>query len=231
LLTDSLAKAGVVIVSVRRATNGIIFCILILERGKLQNVTYLFVLRSISRHSKIIAFMDDINNLLLKAKGGDKNAYGRLYDIFYRRIYRYCYFDLRDAEQSQDICQETFIKAWRSLPSFSMKEDGTFQAYLFRIARNLMIDLSRKKKAVSIDQIAEMEDKKSFEEDFERKEDAEMIQTALDKLDETEREILVLRYFEELPFEEIAQVTGMNEGALRVRVHRILKKLKRIIES
>lgn len=175
--------------------------------------------------------MDDLNNLILRAQRGDKDAYGELYNIFYRRIYRYCFVNVKDVEQSQDICQETFIKAWRSLPSFTLSKGGSFQAYLFRIARNMIIDLSRKRKDVSIEEIAEIESKDNLEKELDKESDLKMIHNALDKLEDTDKQILVLRFFEEMTFEEIAGVTGLNEGALRVRVHRILKKLKAIIES
>src|SRR4030088_1611401 len=95
--------------------------------------------------------MDDLEDLIHKAQTGDHKAYGEIYKLFYKRIYRYCHINVYDEAIAADICQETFVKAWRSLPSFSLKNGGSLQAYLFRIARNLIIDLSRKKQEVSIE--------------------------------------------------------------------------------
>lgn len=175
--------------------------------------------------------MDDLNLLTLKAQKGDKEAFGKIYVYFYKRIYRYCYFNLKAAEAAEDITQETFIKAWKSLPTFRIKKGGSLQAYLFRIARNLIIDLSRKKKEVTLDSIGEIEKEEDFEELIDKKTDTEKVRKALAKLDDLEKQIVLLRFFEDLSFTEVSKVTGVAEGNLRVKVHRTLKKLKDILEK
>lgn len=173
--------------------------------------------------------MDDLSRLIGKAQEGDKNAFGEIYKLFYKRIYRYCQFNTSKHQTAQDLCQETFLRAWKSLSSFSLK-GGSFQAYLFRIARNLIIDLSRKKKEIPLPEDLEKEQEEHFES-IERQEDIEKVHIAISKLQEIERQIIILRYFEELTMSEIAKVVGLKEGSLRVRNHRILKKLKTIIEK
>ncbi len=175
--------------------------------------------------------MDEVSQLVEKAQEGDKDAYGKIYGLFYKRIYRYCQFNLARQEVAQDICQETFLRAWRSLPRFSLK-GGSFQAYLFKIAHNLIIDLSRKKKEFSIDNYQEVA---SFEQDLDeniiKEEDIKKVREAIDKLGDAERQIIILRYFEEMTSVEVAKVVGVRHGALRVRTHRILKKLKGILQN
>lgn len=173
--------------------------------------------------------MDNLSDLILKAQKGDKDAYGKIYNLFYQRIYRYCSFNTRKAEVAEDICQETFLKAWKSLPSFSQK-GGSFQAYIFKIARNLIIDASRKKKELPLVGI-EIESNEHLEEKLEKQETAGKIKRALAKLKEDERQIIILRYFEDLSTREVAKAAGLKEGNLRVRLHRILKKLEGIIEN
>jgi RNA polymerase sigma-70 factor, ECF subfamily len=175
--------------------------------------------------------MDDIELLIKKAQDGDQYAYGQIYQLYYKKIFRYCKINIYSVELAQDLTQETFIKGWKSISSFTPKNGGTIQAYLFRIARNLMIDHSRKKKESSIEYIDEVPSRYDIEEEIERKQDQDTIKKALLHLDEVDRQIIILRYFEELSFEEVSKVTKVNEGALRVRTHRILKKLKDIVEG
>ncbi len=175
--------------------------------------------------------MDDLEQLIKKAKEGDKQAYGAIYNTFYKRIYRYCKVNVYNADLAEDICQETFIKAWRSLGNFTLYKGGSIQAYLFRIARNLIIDHSRKKKEVSLEVIPEIQKEDDLEGAVDRKDDQRKLHLALGKLSNLEKQIVVLKYFEDLSGSEIAKVLSMNEGVLRVRTHRVLKKLKGILEE
>lgn len=173
----------------------------------------------------------DLIDLIHQAQSGDTNAFGRIYEIFYRRIYRYLKINLENAEVAQDLCQDTFLSAWRNLKSFSENKGGSFQAYLFRIARNKMIDLSRKKKEVSLEVTGDFESNENILNSLDSEADIKSVQDALSDLNETDRQIIVLRYFEELSTAEVAQALEFNEGALRVRLHRILKKLKEKLKN
>lgn len=174
------------------------------------------------------ALMDELTNLIQKAKKQEKDAFGKIYEIFYRRIFRFCKFNTRSSEIAQDICQETFIKAWKSLPSFK-ERGGSLQAYIFKIARNLIIDAKRKKKEERLPKYQEIETNDNLDEKITREENASKVQKALDKLDDLEKQIIILHYFEDMTGREIAQIVGIKEGNLRVKTHRALKKLKEII--
>lgn len=175
--------------------------------------------------------MDEISQCVIKAQKGDKNAFGILYKQYYIRIYRYCCINLYSNQTADDVCQEVFIRAWKALPKFKITSEGTFQAFLFRIARNLIIDLSRKKKAIPIDSVGEISKEDNLIEGIAQKEDIEKVKKALDKLGDTDKQIIILRYFEELSHSEAAKILHMKEGALRVRTIRLLKKLKELIEQ
>ncbi len=175
--------------------------------------------------------MDDLSKLIDAAKGGDKDAFGKIYNLFYPRIFRYCHFNTKKEDLAHDFCQETFLRAWKNLTSFSHKKGGSFQAYLFKIARNLIIDHSRKKKEVPIEKAAEVQSEEDLEGGLDEKQNQIKVQNALEKLSDLERQVIILRYFEEMTTYEVAKAVGIREGALRVRLHRILKKLKGIIEK
>lgn len=173
------------------------------------------------------AFMEiEIKDLVQKAQDGDKESFSKLYQHFYKKIYRYLYFQIRDEQMCKDFCQDTFLKAWRSLKKFSITETGSFQAFLFAIARNLVIDYSRKKKEVKIEEYEALPEEEHLYEDITSKEEVMQIRKALDRLNEEERQIIILKYFEEMSGEEIAKTLSIKEGAVRVRLHRIMEKLK-----
>jgi RNA polymerase sigma-70 factor, ECF subfamily len=176
-----------------------------------------------------VLLMDDIAACIKRAQNGDKNAYGELYKQYYVRIYRYCRINMYNQPIADDVCQEVFIRAWKALPRFSLKDGGTFQAFLFRIARNLIIDLSRKKKEISIEQVEKISKDDNLIEGIARKEDIEKVRKALAKLSDIDRQIIILRYFEDMSHSEVAKVINIREGALRVRTIRLLKKLKELV--
>ncbi len=173
---------------------------------------------------------EDTEKLIDKAKNGDKSAFGIIYKEYYQRIYRYCRINLYSKVAAEDVCQDVFIKAWKALPGFTLKNGGTLQAFLFRIARNLIIDISRKKKEVSIDEALEIPTDEDLIEDLSKKTEIEQVKKAFEKLEDRDRQIIFLRYFEDLSHSEVAKIIGIREGALRVRTIRLLKKLKTIIE-
>jgi len=174
---------------------------------------------------------EDLTQLIILAQEGDRDSYGKIYGQFYKRIYRYCQFNTYDAVLAQDICQETFIRAWKALPTFSIKKGGSLQAFLFRIARNLIIDNSRKKKTASLENYENLASSEDLAENLDRREENKKLKEAMARLVETDRQIIVLHYFEEMSGAEIAKVLGIREGALRVRTHRIIKKLKDLMEG
>ena len=173
--------------------------------------------------------MENLSEIVKQAQKGDKKAFEALYTTYYAKLYRYCVINIYKSELAQDICQESFIRAWKSLPTFTLDKGGTFQAYLFRIARNLIIDLSRKKKEFSLAEYIEIETHEHYEEKLDQEDEVRKMKLALAKLEEVDRQIIILRYFEEMGHSEVAKIIGIKEGALRVRTIRLLKKMKDLI--
>lgn len=135
----------------------------------------------------------------------------------YDKIYRYCYFKTRSRETAEDITQEAFL---RFLESKGYTDRGQALQYLYTIARNLCIDEGRRQKACPMD-----------EESLGSYSDNEMlrrshIRAALEKMDESDRELLLLRYVNELPVHIIAGLYGISRFALRRRLAKAVKDLK-----
>lgn len=172
----------------------------------------------------------DTQKLVIRAQKGDKDAFGQIYAIFFRKIFRFVYYSLLDRSLSEDIVQDTFVRAWRSLPTFSLAK-GTFQAFLFAIARNLVIDHTRKKKEFPLELADNVVSGEDLEGEIIVSAEKRAVQQALSALSDVEKQLVILHYFEEFSYKEIAKITGKNAGAVRVRVHRALKKLKDYLEK
>lgn len=170
--------------------------------------------------------MDDrLIDLINKAKAGDKEAFGSIYKLYFEKIYRFIYFLVMDDQLAADLSQNTFLKMWQVLPRFKT-ESGTIQAYLFTIARNLVTDFRRRKKEYTLEQIQNIGKEDGILNTIESNDERKILQQIMQTLDEDERQMLILRYFEELSMREIAKVVKRDEGTIRVKIHRLLKKLR-----
>ncbi len=169
--------------------------------------------------------MDELSRLIIRAQNGDNEAFGEIYNLFLQRIFRFIHFSVNDYELSWDLTQNTFLKAWKAIEKFSTKK-GSLQAFLFAIARNLVIDWYRKKKDILLRHISEPVVSADFEERLVRDEQGQALRAAINKLEPQDKEIIMLRYFEEMTFAEVAKIVGKREGAVRVRAHRALKSLR-----
>ena len=172
--------------------------------------------------------MDDIDNpeeLIKQAKAGDETALTRLYNDFYAPVYRYLYFRARDRAEAEDLAQETFLRFFQTLQKYQYR-GTTPLAFLFRIARKILIDTGRRKK--NWVQFSELfgKNEEPRENPTEQRENAEMVRMALKELPEAEQEAVTLCYINDLSYSEIAQLIGKNEEAVRQAVSRALKRLR-----
>lgn len=140
----------------------------------------------------------------------------------YDKIYRFCYFKLKNQHKAEDITQETFL---RCLENDGYTEVGRPLAYLYTIARNLCIDEFRRNQTEQLDdEIAE----ESFETKVIQSAD---LKKAMESLKDEEQELLLLRYVNEVPFAVLEKLYGKSRFTLRREVNRITKKLERRISN
>lgn len=160
-----------------------------------------------------------------RAKSGDKHAFGQIYSQYFKKILKFSYFSLGDYQTAQDITQNTFLKAWMAIKRFSLKS-SFFQAYLYRIAKNLIIDYYRsRKKLVSLQSLEDLPAKDIDTDTFSPQLSAHLSK-AINSLSKTEQNLIYLRYFRPLSYRQISLALGKTEGSLRVAVSRALHKLK-----
>ena len=148
------------------------------------------------------------------------------YDAYNDAIFRFCLLKVSSREIAQDITQEVFMRYWQNLRKG--EDFKNERAYLYTVARNLVIDWYRKKKESSLDAIMETgvdfrgDGPTSITDHVEAAEVLEVIQ----QLDETDREVLLLRYVEGFSPKDIAQQIGESANVVSVRIHRALGKVQ-----
>lgn len=173
--------------------------------------------------------------LLYQAKvKQDPEAFAKLYDEYVKRIYRFVYFKVSSHEEAEDITSEVFLKAWNYLRE--NKEIKSFSGLLYRIARNSVIDMYRARAAVKGAEAVSIHNKdfsdvagSSWTEKMNVRLAADDLLQVLKKLKQEYQEVITLRYVDELEIGEIAEITGQGKIAVRVTLHRAIKKLKELI--
>jgi RNA polymerase sigma-70 factor (ECF subfamily) len=167
----------------------------------------------------------EIVSLIEKAAGGNFRAFGDLYRIYLDRIYRYVFYQVNDRMTAEDITEDVFMKAWKAIGSCKGKEK-TFSAWLYRIARNHLINTLRSMKkcrSIEEDNLVEVIDSKvKVEAEIEYQELLKKISC----LPKNQRQIIILKFVEGLDNREIGKIVGKNEGAIRVSQMRALATLR-----
>mgnify|MGYP003291188251 FL=1 len=171
-----------------------------------------------------------MNELLLisRARGGDRDAFGELVEKYRDNVYRLAYRMCGNAYDADEAAQEAFVAAWRALPNF--RGDAKFSTWLYRLTTNAAIDVMRREKRHQTVGDGEMvdlaDDADSPQETVERTEQQEAVQKALAALSEEYREVLLLRYMEDLDYAEIAEVLQLPSGTVKSRINRAKAALK-----
>jgi RNA polymerase sigma-70 factor, ECF subfamily len=190
---------------------------------------------SISLTATLVA-QDQSENLAIAhgLKRQDPELLDELIELYQHRLLRYLLFLTGKREVAEDLFQETWMRVLLRGGQYNGK--ARFDTWLFTIARNLVIDLSRKRTMASLDEMSEGgEDDRPFEiamsgpsplEQFQSREDCAEVGEVLLKLEPNYREVLVLRFYEELSLEEIATMTKAPLSTVKSRLYRGLAALK-----
>lgn len=177
----------------------------------------------------------DDAQLLQIAQNGETEAFGELYGRYAPTVFRFLYAHINDRMDAEDLTEEVFLRVWRRLSSYS--EQGVpFLAFLFRIARNTLIDhyrrSGRSKSSMSLDDGKPLPDMDHDPGDLAMTNlQHQEIRRILGRLREDYRTVLVLRFLSDLSPEETAHVMGRSEGAVRILQHRALTALRNLLEG
>lgn len=169
--------------------------------------------------------------LINRARAGDGEAFGALVEQYRDNVYRLAYRMCGNAHDADEAAQEAFVAAWRALPNF--RGEAKFSTWLYRLTTNAAIDLMRREKrhrTASEEDVPELADETdSPQQQVERTEQRETVQKALSSLSEEYREVLLLRYMQELDYTEIAAALSLPAGTVKSRLNRAKAALKKAL--
>lgn len=166
--------------------------------------------------------------LIRDAQAGNRSAFASLYDAYLDRVYRYVYFRTHHKETAEDLTATVFVKALEKLSSFDPEKAG-FTTWLYTIARNALTDHYRRRKPDT--DIEDVWDTLASGEDIPADTDVRarltQVQDLMKDLPAAQREIVLLRVWDELSYAEIAEVTGKSEAASKMAFSRAVATLRK----
>ncbi|MGC9316535.1 MAG: sigma-70 family RNA polymerase sigma factor [Armatimonadota bacterium] len=184
-----------------------------------------------------------VEQLVERAKTGDRRAFGRLVDEYKDKIYNYVARMLNDPYEAEDVTQEAFLRAFRSLPRF--RGASSFHTWLYRIASNLAIDVVRRRKrqepTFSLDEPLEGDDGEyereiadetgGPEEASTTRETRVAVRRAIMDLPEKLRDVMILYELQGETYEDIAQILDVPLGTVKSRLFNARNRLKEDLEE
>ncbi len=160
-----------------------------------------------------------------------RKEFSQIYDKYINKIYRFVYLKVSSEEIAQDLCSETFLKGWESFKSNQVIDNP--QAFLYRIAHNLVVDHYRTKsrtKVVSPEFLPVADPSPSLEEKSFFNSDLNQVKVALANIKEDYQNAIIWRYLDDRPISEVAKMMNKTEETTRVTLSRALKALRSEIE-
>lgn len=174
------------------------------------------------------------NTLMLQVKEGDLDKMGLLFQRHHQALYGFLYRMTGQKEQSEDLVQNVFFRMLKYRHAFA--GSGEFKTWMYHVARNALSDhFKRSGKKKSVYELSVVENKVMAEHRsdamIESRQNKQLLEKAMNSLSNENRELLILCRFQELKYKEVATILNINEGAVKVRVHRALSELKNIYQQ
>lgn len=173
--------------------------------------------------------------LFLQLRDKDKAAFIKAYDLYLDDIYRFIFFKVNSKEEAEDLTSLVFLKAWDHIQNNQLRDFKSLKALFYKIARNAVIDHYRKqsqRQEVSLNQEEGTIDVADERVDLGRAQeinsDFKIVESKLAELKDEYREVIVLKYVDELSISEIARILDKSNGNVRVLIFRALNALKKI---
>lgn len=166
------------------------------------------------------------NELIKACQDWKLEHFSYFYEKYSQSVYKFIYLKTFDRELAEDITSDVFMKALSKISTFTPKADATFKSWIFRIAYNTIIDHYRtKKEEPSLDEVAERGYYLDIGDMIDKKQNAKKVLKFLDTLDPLVKKIVIMRFWDELSFKEIAEITWESEDNCKKIVYRNIKKM------
>jgi RNA polymerase sigma-70 factor, ECF subfamily len=172
-------------------------------------------------------------DLVKKAKRGERESFGILYDKHFDAIYRFILLKTGNKTDAEDISHQVFLSAWQKINKYEF-QGFPFSSWLYKIASNAVIDHWRTSKPnVSIDLVSEnyLSELPELHNNLDQKFELKLVKNAIPRLEPDQQSVIIMRFVDELSTKEIANILDKSEGAVRVIQHRALKQLRKLIEE
>jgi RNA polymerase sigma-70 factor (ECF subfamily) len=180
------------------------------------------------------AAVADENGLIARAAEGDREAFGVLYEQNSLRVFRHAYFLTGNYALAEDITAQTFLNALEAIHRYETR-GVAFKSWLLRIAFNLVINYKKSFKNNGHSSLPDnLEAPTAFyspEASAQTKADGELVWGQVRNLSEDQRQVVVMRFLDDLSYAEIADLTGKSVGAVRVLQFRALRNLRSLVQS
>ena len=173
------------------------------------------------------------SRLIQRARQGDQEALGVIYDCLYPSVFRYVYYRVLDQETAEDLAAEVFVRMVERIGAYEQHERPIL-AWLYTIARNLVTDhyrLQGQADHLPLEESLVAGETHLPSQAAERRQDQDCLTRALEYLTEEQRQVILLKFVEDREIAEVAAVLGKNERAIRSLQHRALAALSRVIEK
>lgn len=182
-----------------------------------------------------------INKRIKEVLKGDQNAFAEIVELFQDKLYRICYRMLGNQHEAEDIAQEAFVRAFINIHTFDTNRK--FSTWLYRIGTNLCIDRIRKKKpdyyldaevagTEGLNMYSQIASRDELpEQEVLKMEMQDRVQYEISRLPDKYRAVIVLKYMEDLPLQEISEILEMPLGTVKTRIHRGREALRKQLSN
>lgn len=175
--------------------------------------------------------MTDELRAIARAKKGDAEAFSALVETYETSVYRLALRMCGNAHDAEEVTQEAFLAAWKGLPAF--RGESKFSSWLYQLTSNAAIDFLRREKrhrgATPIEEEVDLAAPGTPQQAAEEAELREALQQALDALTPEHRQIFLLRQMQQMSYEEIGRLLGLESGTVKSRLSRAKKQLRQIL--
>jgi len=182
--------------------------------------------REKTKSSRLKNMNKDQTKIIKSCQAGNFEEFGRLYEIYSKKIYNFVYYRTSNKEEAEDLTSRIFIKALKGICGYN-SEKGVFSSWLYRIAKNTVIDYYKTNKpTIGLTDLSYLANQDDLEKSFDNQEKLKQAKRYLQNLKPEQREIVLMRVWDGLSYKEIAEIMGKSEASCKMIFGRTIRRLR-----